>query len=125
MTFSTGQAGNIAVLADDASIRPAGHASTIARICVISQKELRIYAQRGALNFSYHGDSWVIQEGEAYRVLLDPSEKEVDAASESGQGKKIPTKGHAKFVLLGIGMVAGGAIPVMGHHHHLESPDRP
>jgi hypothetical protein len=123
--FSTGQAGNIAVIADYALIRPANHASTIAQIRVMTPKELRIYAQRGALDFSYHGQSAVIPEGAVYRVLLDPSEREVDAASESGRGRKPPAKGHAKFVLLVIGMVAGGVIPAMRHHHPMESPDRP
>jgi len=53
--FSSGQASNIAVLADGALIRPAAHAFTVAHIRVTSPKELRIYAQRGALDFSYHG----------------------------------------------------------------------
>jgi hypothetical protein len=123
--FSTGQTGNIAVLADDALIRPVGHAFTLAQIRVVNRKELRIYAQRGALEFSYHGESGVIPEATAYRVLLDPSDREIDAASESGQGRKTPTRVHAKFILLVIGMAAGGVIPVMRHHHHLESPDRP
>ncbi len=122
---SAAQASNIAVLADDAVIRPASHASTIAHIRVISPKELRVYAQRAPLNFSYHAESAVISEGAAYRVLLDPSDREIDAASESGQGRKMPTKGHAEFVLLAIGLAAGGVIPMMRHHHHVESPDRP
>src|ERR1700720_3989878 len=88
ITFSSGQASNIAVLADDALIRSIGHASTMARISVISQKELRIHAQRGALNFSYHGDNQTVPEGAKYRVLLDPSEREVAAASESDNGRK-------------------------------------
>lgn len=119
------QARGIAVLAEDALIGPATFASTMAQIRIVSPKELRVYAQRGALSFSYHGDSKIIPEGAAYRVLLDPSEREIDAASESGQGRKSPAKGHAKFVLLVIGMVAGGVIPAMRHHHPLESPDRP
>jgi hypothetical protein len=123
--FSAGQTANITVLAYDASICPAAHASTIAQIRIVSPTELRVYAQRGALSFSYHGDSKIIPEGAAYRVLLDPPEREVDAASESGQGTKSPTKVHAKFVLLVIGMAAGGVIPMTRHHHHLESPDRP
>jgi hypothetical protein len=125
VVFSSGQAGNIAVLADDALIRPAAHAFTVAHIRVAGPRELRIYAQRGALDFSYHGQSAAILEGTAYRVLLDPSEREIDAAADSGRGRNPPAKGHVKFVLLTIAIAAGGTIAMMGHRHHVESPDRP
>jgi hypothetical protein len=123
--FSAGQAANVAVLANDASICQVAHAATIAQIRIVNRKELRIYAQREALNFSYHGETEMVPEGMAYRVLLDPSEREIDPPSESGQGREPPAKVHAKFALLVIGMVAGGVLPMAGHHHHLESPDRP
>jgi hypothetical protein len=123
--FSAGQACGITVLAADALIRPVSSASTMAQIRIVGRRELRVYAQRAALNFSYHGDSETIPEGAVYRVLLDPSEREIDAASESGQGRKPPIKGHVRFVLLAIGIAAGGGIPMMRHHHHVESPDRP
>jgi hypothetical protein len=122
ITFSSGQAGNIAVLADDASIRPASHVSTMAQIWVISQKELLVYALRGSLNFSYHGDSKMIPEGTKFRVLLDPSEREVDAASESNGDRRKPFK-LPKFVLIAIGITAGLAVPIV--IRALESPDRP
>jgi hypothetical protein len=69
------------------------------------------------LEFFYHGESDVIAEGAAYRVLLDPSEKEV-AALESE-----PAKVHYKFLLIVIGTAAGIAIPVV--MHELENPDKP
>lgn len=125
LTFSSAQAGNIGVLADGALIRPAARALTVAHVRVTSPKELRIYAQRGALDFSYHGQSAVIPEGTAYRVLLDPSEREIDAAAESGRGTNPPAKSHVKFVLLTIGIASGAAIAMMTHRHHVESPDRP
>jgi len=123
LTFSSGQAANIAVLADDASIRPAGHDSTMAQIWVVSQKELRIYAQRGALNFSYHGDSKMIPEGTKCRVLLDPSEREVAAVSESDNGGRNAVKRPAKFILIAISAMAAVTIPTI--IRALESPDRP
>jgi hypothetical protein len=123
LTFSAARNGGISVVANDALIRPAANAPTIAHIRVVNLKELRIYAQRGALEFSYHGESEVIAEGAAYRVLLDPSEKEVAAASESEEAKKKPRKRHAKFLLLTIGTAVGVAIPVLMPHY--ESPDKP
>lgn len=123
ITFSTGQAGNIAVLADDASIRPASHVSTMAQIWVITQKELLVYALRGSLNFSYHGDSKMILEGTKFRVLLDPSEREVDAASEPDNGRGNPVKLPVKFILIPIIAAAAVTIPMVVHA--LESPDKP
>jgi len=121
--FSAGQASNIAVLADGALIRPASHTSTMAHIRITSPKELRIYAQRGALDFSYHGQSAVIPEGSAYRVLLDPPERGSDAASTSDKAGKKIGKIPIKFILVGIGIAAGVAIPLLVQNS--ESPDRP
>jgi hypothetical protein len=120
--FFTGQAAGITVFANDALVSPAAHASTIAQIRIVNQRELRIDAQRGALILSYHGESALIPEGAAYLVLLDPSAKEVRAAPESGDGGKRPIK-LPKFILIAIAIMAGVAIPVV--IHALESPDTP
>jgi hypothetical protein len=123
MIFAAASTGKIVVAANDALIRPAAKAPTIAHIRVVNRKELRVYAQRGALEFSYHGENETIAEGAAYRVLLDPSETEVAVASESDPGKNKPAIGHTKFLLLAIGIAAGVAIPLLMHEP--ESPDRP
>jgi hypothetical protein len=115
LVFSAAQNGSISVVANDALIRPATKVATLAHIRVVNSKELRIYAQRGALEFSYHGESEVIAEGAAYRVLLDPSEKEAAALKSA--------KVHYKFLLLVIGIAAGITIPVV--LHDMESPDKP
>jgi hypothetical protein len=62
----------------------------------VNRRELRIYAQRGALELSYHDETKGIPEGAAYRVLLDPSEKEA-AASASVSATRKPVTVHAKF----------------------------
>ena len=125
LVFSAAQAGNIIVMADDALIRPATKSPAIAHIRVVSRRELRIYAQRGALDFSYHGESATIPEGAAYRVLLDPSEVEARMSTEPAQDKKSPTKKPhlGKFVFIAVGVALGIGIPVL--MHALESPDRP
>ncbi len=122
LVFSAARNGSISVVANDALIRPAANVATMAHIRVVNLKELRIYAQRGALEFSYHGESEAIAEGAAYRVLLDPSEKEATAL-ESEPANKKPAKVHHKFLLIAIGTAAGIAIPVV--IHELESPDKP
>jgi hypothetical protein len=116
LVFASARTANIVVMAGDALIHPAADASTMTQIRVVNRKELRISAQRGATEFSYHGESETIPEGKTCRVLLDPSETDASAALGS------PTK-HHKFLLLEIGIAAGIAIPVL--MHALESPDHP
>ena len=123
LVFSAARNGGIKVVANEASIQPADNAATVAHIRVVNPKELRIYAQRGALEFSYHGESELIAEGATYRVLLDPSEKELAAFSDSEEAKKKIVKPHIKFLLLAIAIAAGVAIPVL--MSHFESPDSP
>jgi hypothetical protein len=122
LVFSAAQDSNILVVADDAMIRPMPNVALVARVRVVNLRELRIYAQRGALEFSYHGDSQAIPEGAAYRVLLDP-DAPASVASEPDQlGNKVP-KHHPTFVLVGIGVALGVAIPVL--IRAFESPDSP
>ena len=116
LVFSSARTANIVVVTGDALIHPATNASTMAQIRVVNRKELRISAQRGATEFSYHGESETIPEGKTYRVLLDPSETDAGAALGS------PTK-HHKFLLLEIGIAAGIAIPML--IRAFESPDNP
>ncbi|HLZ91039.1 MAG TPA: hypothetical protein VKQ28_04935 [Candidatus Acidoferrum sp.] len=113
----------ISVLANDAWFRAASHSATVAHLRIVNRQELRVYAQRGLLQLSYHGDSETIQEGAAYRVLLDPSTKEISAISETNEFNKKGTRLHRTFRLVAIGVAAGVAIPVL--IHELESPDRP
>jgi hypothetical protein len=123
LVFSAARTGNIVVAAHDAMIRPATDVSSIAHIRVVNRREVRIYAQRGALEFSYHEESETLPEGVAYRVLLDPSETEARVMSESDQFGTKTAKHHTKFLLLAIGIARGVATP--GLVRTFESPDSP
>jgi hypothetical protein len=123
LVFSVAPTGSFVVAANDALVRPAAKAPTVAHIRVVNRKELRIYAQRGTLEFSYHGETEAIPEGKTYRVLLDPSETEAVAALASEEDKKKPATHHPAFLFVAIAAAAGVAIPVL--LHALESPDRP
>jgi hypothetical protein len=123
LVFSAAPSAGITVIADGVSVRPVGKASTIAHIGVVSTKELLILARRGSVELSYHGDSQVIPEGKRYRVLLDPSEKEIDAALGSDQDQSPPARPRRTFLLVAIVITAGITIPFV--IHALESPDRP
>ena len=123
LIFSTAAAGNIVVTANAVSISPAANVATVAKILVVDPREIRIHAQRGALQFSYREESEIIPEGAAYRVLLNPSEKDARMALAAAENEKRPMKRHKTFLLLAIGVPIGILIPVL--IHILESPDRP
>src|SRR5258708_8561820 len=53
LLFSMARTGNIEVVGNDALISPTATAPTTPQIRVVNAKELRIYARRGALEFSY------------------------------------------------------------------------
>jgi hypothetical protein len=123
LVFSAAPKGSLIITANEGLVRLAGNAATVAQVWIVNRKELRIYARRGALEFSYRGENQTILEGN-YRVVLDPSEREV-AAAGSGQTTKPPWKHRPMFILVAIatGVALGIAIPVLTHH--FESPDRP
>lgn len=126
LVFSAAQTGRIVVMADRAMIRPADAAPTIAQIRVVSARELRVYAERGPVEFFYRGESEVIAPGTACRLLLDPSAQEVAMAGESPGAtpdRKKPGHSRATFLVLAVGAAAGIAIPLAMHDK--ESPDHP
>jgi hypothetical protein len=126
LVFSAAQTGRIVVMADRAMIRPATAVPTIAQIRVVSPRELRVYAQRGPVEFFYRGESEVIASGTACRLLLDPSAHEVAMAAESAGATPDRKKtGHdrAAFLVLAVGTATGIAIPLVIHDK--ESQDNP
>jgi hypothetical protein len=123
LVFAAARTANIIVVADDALVRPSTNASAIAHVSVVNARELRIYAQHGSLDFSYRGTSETIPEGSAYKVLLDPSEKEARLSESDKDGKRPPAIHHPTFVLIAIGVAVGVGILLL--LHSLESPDRP
>jgi len=123
LVFSTARTGELEIQAREAHLRSAGVGRTVAQVSVIGPKELRIYARRGALLFSYRGESKTIAEGESYRVILDPP--------EDARGKKEAVKAGRRrkaFLLVAIGAgAAAAAVIVYDKHEHkqVESPDHP
>ena len=123
LVFSVAQASGLEVHADEARIRPAADAPTIAHVRIVGPKELRIFARRGALTFSYRGESREIPESAAYRVLLDPAENDRTAEAEKDQNGKKAGRHHLAFVFLAIGVAA--ALAAIPFFRNPESPDKP
>lgn len=122
--FSATPTCSIVIAANEALVRPAGNVATVAHVRMVNPRELRIYAQRGTLEFSYRGESETIQEGKSYRVIIDPTETEV-AALGSDPPTKPPATHHRTFILVAIAAAAGVAIAIPMMMHSDESPDRP
>ena len=121
-TFSALQPGAIEINADQASIRPSSGMPTMAQVTIVGPKELRVYARRGALEFSYKGETEIIPEGADYRVVLDPPE---EAARDHSNDQPIKEPGRRRKTFIFILLGAAGAIAFWTAHQALESPDRP
>jgi hypothetical protein len=96
----------------------------VAQVSVIGPKELHIYARRGAVLFSYRGESKTIAEGESYEVILDPPE-DGSEDKQPAQKRRRPPKA---FLLVAGGAGAAAAVVIVHEKHEhkeIESPDRP
>jgi hypothetical protein len=124
LDFSAARAGELEIRTREAHIRSAGAGRTVAQVSVIGPKELHIYARRGAVLFSYRGESKTIAEGESYEVILDPPEDESDK-KQSAQKPGRPPK--AFLLVAGGGGAAAAAVILYEKHKHkdVESPDHP
>ena len=90
----------------------------------IGPKELHLYARRGALLFSYRGESKTIAEGESYEVMLDPTE---DGSEKKQSAQKSSRPPKAFLLVAGGGGAAAAAVILYERHKHkdVESPDHP
>jgi hypothetical protein len=134
LVFSTARAAATDIRASNASIRPAADAPTIGQITAVAPKLLYVYARRNSLKFSYHDESEIIAEGEAYRVVLDPAEDDTAAKPDSEHPRRQPSRRRRGFLffLIGAGAIAAataGGGPAMSTSHPIversESPFHP
>lgn len=120
LVFSSERVALLDVIAREASVRPAADTRTIAQITVTGPRELRIRAQRGALQFSYRGETETMAEGKTYRVILDQPD---DAPND----KNPPPPARPPKVFKIVIIAEGAAIVALGIYElrEPESPDRP
>ena len=123
VVFRAARAAALEITALEARVCPITDARTIAQLSVAGPKELRIYARRGPLQFSYRGEMATIAEGAAYRVILDPPEDDPNKK----EARKASRKRKAfLFLAIGGGAAAAAVILYENHEHkRMESPDRP
>jgi hypothetical protein len=127
--FSTANAKAFVLNAATAEIRPESNQPTVAQVTYVSEKELRVRSTRGSLTITVDGETQVVPEAMAYRVILDPDSY---YAAENTQGPRgvgsrgggPPRKaGRSRFLLLAIIGVSVATGVVL--YEALQSPDRP
>jgi len=124
MVFSSARASAMDIEAAQAHIRPANDQPTVAQISIVSPKVIDIRAQRGALQFSYAGETQIVAEGASYRFVLDPSDDDLPISSFPHQ--KVPGPGRRRrkaFLYFIIG--AMGVATYIAVDEALESPSKP
>jgi hypothetical protein len=129
MVFSTANAKAFLLHASTADIRPQTDQPTVAQVTYINDKELQVRSTRGSLTITVDGETQVVPEAMAYRVILDPGSY---YAAENAQGPRgvgtrqggPPLKaGRSHFLLIAIiitGIATGVAL-----YEALHSPDAP
>ena len=121
VVFSTAHAAAMEILASDAFIRPAADGPTVAQVTLVGAKELQVTTRRGALEFSYKGESEKLAEGSTYRVLLDQPDSPPPPKSPQGPIKA----GHENRSFKIVVIVLIGWATEWAVHEAFESPDRP
>src|SRR5271170_2003246 len=111
------------IVACGASIRPVSQVRGVVRVQIAGPHELVVYAQRGATQISYRGETETIAEGSAYRVRLNVS----DDGGQGGAIAKSPAHSGKLLVMVAIGVGAatavGVALALSGKQGSVESPD--
>jgi hypothetical protein len=120
VVFSTAKSAAMEILADESFIRPATDGPTVGQVTVIGPKELQITARRGALEFSYAGETEKLAEGASYRILLDQPEA---MPWPKNQRPQPGGREDRKYKIVVIGLISG--ITILALCEALESPDRP
>ena len=124
--FSTAYAKSFTLYASKAAIRANTDAPTIGQVSLLGARELLVRAKRGSLTVTVDGESKTIEEGESYRIVVDPTPEEVAATPDQGPGGggRPPVRaGRSRalyFYAAGVAAATGVAV-----YFALQSPDRP
>jgi hypothetical protein len=127
VTLSTARGEGAEILASTVLIRTEAETRGVVQVRMVGRYELLVFAERGAAEFSYHGETETIAEGKTYRVLLRPDE---DGASGDQSAKKAGKRGKV-LVLTAVGAATTVGIVLLsrggsgGTTKGTESPDHP
>ncbi|HVO58819.1 MAG TPA: hypothetical protein VMT51_14095 [Dongiaceae bacterium] len=127
--FSTANAKAFVLKASTAEIRPENNQPTVAQVTYVSDKELRVKSTRGSLAITVDGETQIVPEATAYRVILDPDSYYNSAEPQGprgvgGKGGQYPVKaGRSRFLLIAI--IVTGVATGVALYEALQSPDKP
>jgi hypothetical protein len=129
-TFSTASVNAFTLYYASAAVRPLADGPTVGRVSYLSSKEFIVRAMKGDLNVSFDGQTETIHEGNAFRVILDPTPAQ--GPEGAGAGKRDDHKisngpplraGRSRFLIVAVAAVT--IVTVLGISEALESPSRP
>jgi hypothetical protein len=132
--FSTSNSKAFILHVGNMVIRPETDKPTVAQVSIAGPKQLVVRSTRGSITVAVDDDVRVIPEGEAYRIVLEPTEAELSAvaASDASQGpegvgggrRRGPLKaGRNRFIWYAIGVAA--IVTGVALWEALESPSSP
>lgn len=111
--FSTANAKAFVLHAATADIRPKADGPTVGQVTYVNDKELRVRSTRGALAITVDGETKFIEDGGAYRVILDPDAYLAANPGAQGpegagtKGRKEPRRaGRSRFLLIAITVIS-------------------
>jgi len=122
MSISAAPAAAIGIAVNGATLRTVGDRLTVAQISILGPKEFYVVVRRGALEFSYNGESEVIPEGSMYRAVLDPP-RGLPSADQAPLPVRPAGRSRTRYklyILVPIAWATEWAI-----HEVFESPNRP
>ncbi len=130
-TFSTGNSKAFTLFASRAAIRAQSDGPTIGQVTYLNEKELLVVSKRGPLTITVDGETEVITDGAAYRVLLDPPPTMAQGPEGAGahkdrrRGMSGPPlhAGRNYFLITAVGVTA--VVTGLAVSEALESPNRP
>ena len=129
VVFSTATAKAFVLHASTADIRPQTDQPTVGQVTYVSDKELQVRSNRGSLAITVDGETQIVPESMAYRVILDPGSY---YAAEGAQGPRgsgtrqggPPLKaGKSRFLLIAIVLVSVATGVAL--YEAWQSPDAP
>jgi hypothetical protein len=132
-TFSTGNSKAFTLFASRAAIRAQSDGPTIGQVTYVNEKELLVVSKRGPLTITVDGETEVINEGAAYRVVLEPPPTMAQGPEGAGANKKEDRRrgmagpplhaGRNYFLITAVAVTA--VVTGLAVSEALESPNRP
>ena len=125
VTLSLAKGDSSEIVASSARIRSEAETRGVVQVRMVAPYELFVFAERGAAQISYHGESETIAEGKSYRVLLRSDE---DGPSGDQSAKKAGKRGKVLVLIAAGGATAAGIVLLRrsgSGGKGMESPDHP